>query len=259
MHTDSGAPSTLLFHQNVFVTGEGADGALSDIERRKFTAEEGDHLTLLNGGREADGRARSLVTDLDGGTPPLPTVYNAFLTRGRKSAKWCHSHRLNFKALSRAVSIRQQLSKYLQRFRIPLVSAVATSDGDGAAAATAIRRCLVSGYFKNAAKFSPDGTYRLLREQDRNSAAATLHVHLSSVMFTRTPSTGFVIFHDVIETTKIFMRDLTVIDSDWCVAAAARRLVERSLPTSPFAMQAGRAVKRVLPEYMSSVTSPPPR
>jgi ATP-dependent RNA helicase DDX35 len=34
-------------------------------------------------------------------------------------------------------------------------------------------------------------------------------------MFTRTPQTGYVIFHDVVETTKIFMRDLTVIDSDW--------------------------------------------
>lgn len=166
-----------------------------------------------------------LCTNFDCGTPPLHPVYNAFLSRGRKSAKWCHSHRLNFKALSRAVSIRQQLSKYLQRYRVPLVSAISSSNGDGAAAATAIRRCLVSGYFKNAAKFSPDGTYRLLREQDRSSPAATLHVHPSSVMFTRTPSTGFVIFHDVIETTKIFMRDLTVIDSDWCVAAAIFRPV----------------------------------
>lgn len=35
--------------QNVFITAEGAAGAIADIERRKFTAEEGDHLTLLNG------------------------------------------------------------------------------------------------------------------------------------------------------------------------------------------------------------------
>lgn len=84
------------------------------------------------------------------------TVYNAFIQRGRKSAKWCHTHRLNFKALSRAVSIRQQLGKYLQRFSIPLKSC----EGD----TVAIRRCLVSGYFKNAAKVQPDGSYTLLRE-----------------------------------------------------------------------------------------------
>lgn len=164
--------------QSVFLGGEGAAGALSDIERRKFTVEEGDHCTLLN-------------------------VYNAFVQRGRKSAKWCHAHRLNFKAMSRAVSIRQQLSKYLQRFSIPLKSC----GGD----TTPIRRCLVSGYFKNAAKFAPDGTYTLLRENTR------LHVHPSSVMFTRTPGSGYVVFHDVIETTKMFMRDLTVIEADWLV------------------------------------------
>ena len=37
--------------QNVFMIGEGAEGALGELERRKFTAEEGDHLTMLNGAR----------------------------------------------------------------------------------------------------------------------------------------------------------------------------------------------------------------
>jgi ATP-dependent RNA helicase DDX35 len=69
-----------------------------------------------------------------------PTAFNGFIQKGRKSAKWCHQHRLNFKALSRAVSIRMQLRKYLQRFDVPLVSC-----GDDHAA---IRRCLASGYFK---------------------------------------------------------------------------------------------------------------
>lgn len=105
---------------------------------------------------------------------------------------------MNFKALSRAVSIRQQLSKYLKRFDIPIQSC--GSDH------SVIRRCLVSGYFKNAAKVEADGSYRSVRE------GAVLHVHPSSIMFTRTPPTGIVIFHEVIETTKRFMRDITVIE-----------------------------------------------
>lgn len=36
-------------------------------------------------------------------------------------------------------------------------------------------------------------------------------------MFTRVPATGVVIFHEVVETKKRFMRDLTVIDKDWLV------------------------------------------
>lgn len=39
-------------------------------------------------------------------------------------------------------------------------------------------------------------------------------------MFTRQPSTGWVIFHEVIETTKSFMRDLTVVDEEWLVELA---------------------------------------
>ncbi|KAJ3501295.1 hypothetical protein NLJ89_g9401 [Agrocybe chaxingu] len=35
--------------QDAFVIPDGAAGALAELERRKFTAEEGDHFTLLNG------------------------------------------------------------------------------------------------------------------------------------------------------------------------------------------------------------------
>ena len=36
--------------QNVFnMSDSGMKGTMSELERRKFTAEEGDHLTLLNG------------------------------------------------------------------------------------------------------------------------------------------------------------------------------------------------------------------
>ena len=71
-----------------------------------------------------------------------------------------------------------------------------------------------SAHWQNAARMMPDGTYRSARE------GATLHVHPSSVMFTRQPSTGWVIYHEVVETTKSFMRDLTVIEEEWLVELA---------------------------------------
>ncbi|GAA5907970.1 hypothetical protein JCM5296_000774 [Sporobolomyces johnsonii] len=166
--------------QNVFITDDG-DSIRGELERRKFTAEEGDHLTALN-------------------------AYNAFVKYGRKSSKWCHTHRLNFKALSRALSIRTQLSKYLKRFEIPLVSC-----GEDH---SKIRRCLTSGYFRNAARVMPDGTYRSVRE------GAVLHAHPSSVLFTRNPTTQYVIYHEVIETSKRFMREITSIEQDWLVELA---------------------------------------
>jgi hypothetical protein len=81
-------------------------------------------------------------------------AYNAF-TRYGQSSGWCKSHALSFRAMSRAMSIRSQLKKYMQRFNLPLESC----QGD----AKRLRRCLVSGYWRNGARWMADGTYRSVR------------------------------------------------------------------------------------------------
>jgi len=161
--------------QDIFIIPEGAQGAVAELERRKFTAEEGDHLTLLN-------------------------AYNAFVRYG-KSSNWCRSHALSFRALSRAISIRSQVRKYMERFGIPLESC----EGD----AKRLRKCLITGYWRNIAKWAPDGTYRSLQGNK------VFHVHPTSVMFTRKPRTSWVIYHDVEETKKAQINIITEIEPDW--------------------------------------------
>ena len=117
----------------------------------------------------------------------LALAYNAFVKYG-KSSSWCKGHALSFRAMSRAVSIRNKLKKYMARFDLPLDSC----EGD----AKRLRQCLVSGYWRNGARWQPDGTYRSVRG-DRE-----LHIHPNSVMFTRKPRTGWVIFHEMEETKK---------------------------------------------------------
>ncbi|PAV23469.1 P-loop containing nucleoside triphosphate hydrolase [Pyrrhoderma noxium] len=167
--------AAMISIQDVFVIPEGSAGALAELERRKFTAEEGDHLTLLN-------------------------VYNAFTKYG-KSSGWCRAHALSFRALSRAVSIRSQLKKYMQRFKIPIESC----NGD----AKRLRQCLVSGYWRNSARWMADGTYRSVRSN------MVLDVHPNSVLFTRKPRSGWVVFHEMEETKKTQIRILTEIEPDW--------------------------------------------
>jgi ATP-dependent RNA helicase DDX35 len=58
--------------------------------------------------------------------------------------------------MSRAISIRTQLKKYMTRFNLPLENC----EGD----AKRLRKCLVSGYWRNGAKWMPDGTYRSVRD-----------------------------------------------------------------------------------------------
>ncbi|KAJ8131180.1 hypothetical protein O1611_g2448 [Lasiodiplodia mahajangana] len=158
------------------------DGSKKQTEsaRRKFAAEEGDHLSLLN-------------------------VYQTFVTKGKKESRFCHENNLNFKALTRAVSIRGQLRRYLERFGISVdENPKATLEGK----ADRIRRCLTTGYFAHAAKMQPDGSYRNVE------GGTVLYAHPSSLMFNR--KADWVIFHEVMETgNKTFIRDITKIEKSW--------------------------------------------
>ncbi|KAI5458110.1 P-loop containing nucleoside triphosphate hydrolase protein [Mariannaea sp. PMI_226] len=168
------------------------DGERKKMEtsRRKFAVEEGDHLTLLN-------------------------AYQAFVTKGKKEAKFCHDNNLNFKSMTRAVSIRAQLKRYLERFNIKIDESLGgqTSSADNTKKAEQIRRCLTTGYFAHAARMQPDGTFRNVE------GGTVLHAHPSSLMFNR--KADWVIFHEVMETGgKIFIRDLTKIEKGWLLEYA---------------------------------------
>ncbi|POI32111.1 hypothetical protein CIB84_004137 [Bambusicola thoracicus] len=116
-------------------------------QHRKFAVEEGDHLTMLN-------------------------VYEAFV-KHNKSSQWCQEHFLNYKGLVRASVVREQLKKLLVRFKVPKKS----SEGDP----DPVLRCIVSGFFANAAKFHSTGAYRTIRDDHE------LHIHPTSVLYAEKP------------------------------------------------------------------------
>lgn len=124
--------------------------------RHKFAVEEGDHLTLLN-------------------------VYQSFVTKGRKESKWCRDNHLNHKSMVRAVSIRAQLKRYLERFGLSIQESLSSKstpgDLSGPEKAKQIRKCLTAGYFAHAAKMQPDGSFKSI------SGDVTMHAHPTSLMF----------------------------------------------------------------------------
>ena len=168
------------------------DGAKKPMEsaRRKFAVEEGDHLTLLN-------------------------LYQAFVSKGRKDAKWCRDHYVNFKSLSKAVSIRNQLRRYLERFGIDVNESLKDAiHAGGPDKAESICRCLTTGYFAHAAKMQPDGSFKSVN-------GMVLYAHPSSLMFNRRAE--WVVFHEVIETgNKVYIRDITKIERSWLLEYAPK-------------------------------------
>lgn len=168
-----------------------------DSSRRKFAAEEGDHLTLLN-------------------------VYQSFITKGRKEAKWCHDNHLNFKSMSRAVSIRNQLRRYLERLGVKVDETLSSSSSSNppylatkstitpTEKTTRILQCLTSGFFSHAAKMQPDGSFRSV------SGNVTMHAHPTSLMFNR--KAQYVIFHELLETgEKVYIKDVSKVEKSWLV------------------------------------------
>ncbi len=160
---------------NVWFQDSNVGKRAQESSRRKFAAAEGDHLTLLN-------------------------VYQALVTKGKKEAKWCREHQLDFKAMSRAVSIRAQLKRYLDRLGVSVDESLGSGrdkqrsgngDGDDDDIGIRIRKCLVAGFFAHAARMQPDGTFLPVSSSSSSSGrnnqnATVLYAHPSSLMFVRT-------------------------------------------------------------------------
>lgn len=167
-----------------------------ETSRRKFAAEEGDHLTYLN-------------------------VYQAFTTKGKKDSRWCQQHNLNFKSMTRAVSIRAQLKRYLERLGVTFTdeSAISSSSSGlqsaeaAADSTTRILKCLTAGFFANVARMNPtDGTFRPLVSSKQN--AITMYAHPTSLMFNR--KADYVIFHELLETgDKVYIKDISKVEKAW--------------------------------------------
>ncbi|KAL8744907.1 MAG: hypothetical protein Q9184_007938, partial [Pyrenodesmia sp. 2 TL-2023] len=153
----------------------------TETARRRFAADEGDHLTLLN-------------------------VYQAFVTKGRKDSKWCRDNYLNFRSMTKAVSVRGQLKRYLERFGISVDESLASQKTE--VHPDQIRKCLTTGYFAHAARAQPDGSFRLV------SGDVIVHAHPSSLLFNR--KADWVIFNEILETgSKTFIREITKIEKSW--------------------------------------------
>lgn len=149
----------------------------AELAHRKFAVFEGDHLTLLN-------------------------VYNSYI-RKRQDPQWCRRHYINEKSMKKAVEVRRQLLEYLKTFEIPLVT---NRDSE------MITKCLVSGYFANAARLQSDGSYKIIRGNHQ------LYIHPNSILSKFPPE--WVIYHEVVTTTKDYMRDVSKIEPKWLMEIA---------------------------------------
>ncbi|CAF0966759.1 unnamed protein product [Rotaria sordida] len=129
--------------------------------------------------------------------------------------QFCDKHMLNVKSLKRILEIKDSLEKSLRRL-IMKNDKILSSSGDDV---LPVLKCLTDAFFMNAAQLSIDGyTYRTFR-----GSFQELYMHpsciLSSILtkqdITQSQLPKTILFNELIQSTKIYMSDITVIDQNW--------------------------------------------
>lgn len=128
----------------------------------------------------------------------LLTVYNAWKSAGF-SKSWCQENYINGRGMKRAQDVRNQLEGIMDRYKHQIVSSGRNYNK--------VRRALVSGFFTHAAKRDPQEGYKTVVE------GTPVYLHPSSAIFGK--PTEWVIYHELIATTKEYMHCITAIEPKW--------------------------------------------
>lgn len=147
----------------------------SDAAREKFFVPESDHLTLLN-------------------------VYLQWKSNQYRG-DWCNDHFLHVKGLRKAREVRSQLLDILKTLKIPLTSCHMEWD--------VVRKAICSAYFHNAARLKGVGEYVNCRN------GMPCHLHPSSALYGLGYTPDYVVYHELVLTTKEYMQCVTAVDPQW--------------------------------------------
>lgn len=148
---------------------------------------------------------RAKFFQVEGDHLTLLAVYEAWKAKNF-SGPWCFENFVQSRSLRRAQDVRKQLLTIMDRYKLDVVSAGKNF--------TRIRKAIAAGFFFHAARKDPQEGYRTLVENQ------PVYIHPSSALFQRQPD--WVIYHELVMTTKEYMREVTLMDPKWLVELAPR-------------------------------------
>lgn len=187
----------------------------ADAAKEKFSVSESDHLTLLN-------------------------VYQQWKRNGY-SASWCGSHYLQAKGLKRVRETCSQLTDITSQHKIPLSSCGGDWDS--------LRKAVCSGYFHNASKMRGIGEYINLRSN------IPCHLHPTSALYGLGYTPDYVVYHEVILTTKEYMQQVTAVEPAWLAEMGPMFFSVRETGTDVAALRRQDAENQRKMEYEAQLES----
>ncbi|KAG5046435.1 hypothetical protein JHK86_015841 [Glycine max] len=151
----------------------------------------------------ADNARLNFHTGNVGDHMALLKVYNSW-KETNYSTQWCYENYIQVRSMKRARDIRDQLAGLLERVEIELTSNANDLD--------AIKKSITSGFFPHSARLQKNGSYRTVKHSQ------TVHIHPSSGLAQVLPR--WVVYHELVLTTKEYMRQVTELKPEWLVEIA---------------------------------------
>ncbi|KAI9351565.1 hypothetical protein DFJ73DRAFT_372497 [Zopfochytrium polystomum] len=195
-----------------------SEAVQADQARKNFFRPGGDHITLL-------------------------AVWDAWVETNYSIA-WCRENYIQHRSMKRARDVRDQLIALMDRTEVPLLSNPDPGN------TVPLRKAITAGFFYNTARLQRTGdSYRTVKHNQ------TVMVHPSSSLYLGKGEGGgigkgdkeypkWVVYHELVYTTREFMRQIVEIRSEWLLEVAphyykAAELEDESTKKMP--KQAGRA------------------
>lgn len=151
----------------------------------------------------ADNAHKNFIRGDDGDHITLLNVYNQWAETDF-STQWCLDNFIQPKSMKRARDVREQILNLLERTEVEMKSC-----GDDL---EAVRKAIASGFFYHTARFEDAGQYKTLKHHQQ------VLIHPSSSLMESMPK--WVIYHELVLTTKEYMRQVIPIEPEWLVEIA---------------------------------------
>ncbi|KAJ3229608.1 hypothetical protein HDU78_008921 [Chytriomyces hyalinus] len=155
--------------------------------RKNFFRPGGDHISLL-------------------------AIWNAWV-EANYSVVWCRENYIQHRSMKRARDVRDQLVTLMDRTEVPLI---ANPDPGNT---IPIRKAITAGFFYNTARLQRSGdSYRTTKHNQ------TVMIHPGSCQYVGPNSEKeyckWVLYHELVFTTREFMRQVIEIQSEWLLEVA---------------------------------------
>jgi len=144
----------------------------------------------------------------------LLNVYNQW-KETNYSTQWCFENFIQHRSMKRARDVRDQLESLLERVEIEKMSTNNAED---------IQKAITSGFFYHTGKLQKGGNYKTIKQNQ------TVQIHPSSSLFQTLPR--WVIYFELVFTSKEFMRQVIEIKPQWLIEIAPHYYKSKELEDS---------------------------